>query len=140
MGQSLVYNSNNYGYYSERIRFLQSIGNHLLQRIKCLETNMNKRKQQNQEPFHYDVTQLHGMATELLQTLAEINVCQYFYLVNEYYNFNDYYYKQMCCKYFQDLMLQFNLKLKAKRLNQIKRNLIKKIDDDDDDIDFSISQ
>ena len=47
----------------------------------------------------------------------------------------------MCRKYFQDLMLQFNLKLKAKRLNQIKRNLIKKIDDDDDnDIDFSISQ
>ena len=49
-----------------------------------------------------------------------------------------YYYKQMCWKYFQDLMLQFNLKLKE------KLNLIKKIDDDNDDdnddIDFSISQ
>ena len=74
------------------------------------------------------------MTTELLQTLAEINVCQYFYLVNEYYDFNDEYYKKMCWKYFQDLMLQFNLRLKE------KLNLIKKIDDDNDDIDFSISQ
>ena len=139
MGQSLVYNSNNYGNYTERIRFLRSTGDHLLQKIQCLETNLNKRKQQNKEPSHYDITQLHGMVTKLLQTLAEINVCQYFHLVNEYYNVNDYYYKQMCRKYFQDLMLQFNLKLKAKRLNEIKRNLIKKIDDDDD-IDFLISQ
>ena len=75
---------------------------------------------------------------ELVQTLAEINVCQYFHLVNEYYDFNNNYYKQMCWKYFQDLMQQFNLKLKE------KLNLIKKIDDDNDDdnddIDFSISQ
>ena len=138
MGQSLVYNSNNYGNYTERIRFLRTIGDHLLQRIQCLETSMNKRKQQNQEPLSNEITELHGMATELLQTLAEINVCQYFHLVNEYYDFNNYYYKQMCWKYFQDLMQQFNLKLKE------KLNLIKKIDDDNDDdnddIDFSISQ
>ena len=143
MGQSLVFNSNNYDDYTERIRFLRSIGDNLLQRIQLLENNMNKRKQQNQQPLPNEITKLHDMATELLETLAEINVCQYFHLVNEYYNFNDYYYKQMCRRYFQDLMLQFNLKLKAKRLNQIKRNLIKKIDDDDDDdddIDFSISQ
>ena len=144
MGQSMVYNSYNYGNYTERIRFLRSIGDHLLQRIQCLETSMNKRKQQNQEPFHYDITQLHGMATELLETLAEINVCQYFYLVNEYFNFNDEYYKKMCFKYFEDLMQQFNFKLKEKRLNYIKRNLIKEIDDDNDDdddnIDFSIRQ
>ena len=143
MGQSLVINSNNYGDYTERIRFLRTIGDHLLQRIQLLETSMNKRKQQNQQPFDNEITKLHGMATELLQTLAEINVCQYFQLVNEYYNFNDYYYKQMCVRYFQDLMLLFNFKLKAKRLNQIKRNLIDeidKVDDDDDDIDFSISR
>ena len=131
MGQSLVYNSNNYCHYTERIQILRTNGDHLLQRIQCLETNMNKRKQQNQEPFDYDIIQLHGIVTKLLQMLAEINVCQYFHLVNEYYSFNDYYYKQMCFKYFQDLMLQFNLKLKAKRLNQIN---------DDDDIDFLISQ
>ena len=138
MGQSLVYNSNNYGNYTERIRFLRTIGDQLLQQIKVLETSMNKRKQQNQEPLLNEITKLHGMATELLQTLAEINVCQYFHLVNEYYDFNDEYYKQMYWKYFLDLMLQFNLKLKE------KLNLIKKIDDDNDDdnddIDFSISQ
>lgn len=79
------------------------------------------------------------MATKLLQTLAEINVCQYFYMVNEYYHFNDYYYKQMCQRYFEDLMQEFNFKLKAKRLNQIKRILID-YNDYNDDVDFSISR
>ena len=128
MGQSLVYNNNNYGDYTERIRYLRSIGDHLLRRIQLLE-------QQNQEPLIDEII-INDMARKVLQTLAEINVCQYFYLVNEYYHFNDYYYKQMCQKYFQDLMLEFNLKLKAKRLNQIKRSLI----DNNDDVDFSISR
>ena len=133
MGQSLVYNNNNYSDYTERIRYLRSIGDHLLRRIQLLETNLIK---QNQEAFIDEII-INDMARKLLQTLAEINVCQYFYLVNEYYHFNDYYYKQMCQKYFQDLMLEFNLKLKAKRLNQIKRILI---DNNDDDVDFSISR
>ena len=133
MGQSMVFN--NYGNYAERIRFLRSIGDYLLQKIQLLETKINKRKQQNQQPLNNEITELHGLATQLLQTLAEINVCQYFHLVNEYYNHNDYYYKQICQRYFQDLMLQFNFRLKAKRINQIRRYLI-----DDDDIDFSISQ
>ena len=139
MVQSLVFNSNNYGDYTERIRFLRSIGDNLLQRIQLLETNMNKLKQQNQQPLSNEITKLHDMATELLQMLAEINVCQYFHLVNEYFDFNDYYYKQMCFRYFQDLMQQFNFKLKQKRLNQIKRYLIHD-DNDDDDIDFLISR
>ena len=136
MGQSLVYNSNNYDDYTERIRYLRSIGDHLLQRIKLLETSMNK--QQNQKPLIDEII-INDMVRKVLQTLAEINVCQYLYLVNEYYHFNDYYYKQMCQRYFQDLMLQFNLKLKEKRLNDIKRFLI---DDNNDngDIDFSISR
>ena len=131
----MVFNSYNYGDYTERIRYLRSIGDHLLQRIELLETSMNKRKQQNQQPHQNELTSLQAMARKLLQTLAEINVCQYFKMVNEYFNFNDYYYKQMCFRYFRDLMLQFNFKLKAKRLNQIKRNLIDEID-----VDFSISQ
>ena len=126
---------NNYGNFGERIRFLRSIGDYLLQKIQLLETKINKRKQQNQQPLNNEITELHGLATKLLQALAEINVCQYFNLVNEYYNHNDYYYKQMCQRYFQDLMLEFNFRLKAKRINQIRRYLI-----DDDDIDFSISQ
>ena len=131
----MVFNSYNYGDYTERIRYLRSIGDHLLQRIELLETSMNKRKQQNQQPHQNELTSLQAMARKLLQTLAEINVCQYFKMVNEYFNFNDYYYKQMCFRYFRDLMLQFNFKLKAKRLNQINRNLIDEID-----VDFSISQ
>ena len=145
MGQSMVYNSYNYGDYTERIRFLRTNGDQLLQRIQLLETSMNKRKQQNQQPHQNEITNLQSMAAELLQTLAEINTCQYFLLTNEYFNFNDYYFKQMCLKYFQDLVREFNFRLKAKRLNQIKRNLIDEInkvndDDDDDDIDFLISR
>ena len=132
MGQTTVYNSYNYGDYTERIRYLRSTGDQLLQRIELLKTSINKRKQQNQQPNQNEITSLHAMATKLLQMLAEINVCQYFKMVNEYYYFNEYYYKQMCFKYFEDLMQQFNLKLKlkAKRLN---RNLI-------DDVDFLISR
>ena len=133
MGQSMVFNSSNYGSYTERIRFLRSIGDYLLQRIQLLETNMNKRKQQNEQVLNNELTELHGMTKKLLQALAEINVCQYFHLVNEYYNHNDYYYKQMCQRYYQDLMLQFNFKLKE-CLNQIRHN------NDDDDIDFLISR
>ena len=137
MGQSLVYNSNNYGNYTERIRLLRSNGDQLLQKIQCLETSMNKRKQQNQEPIDYEIIKMHGMVTKLLQILAEINVCQHFLLVNEYYNFNDYYYKQMCRRYFQDSLQQFNLRLKLKRQNQ--SYLIDDNNDNDDGVDFLIS-
>ena len=121
--------SHNYGDYTERIRYLRSNGDHLLQEIELLETNMNKRKQQNQQPLKNELTRLHTMTRKLLQMLAEINVCQYFKMVNEYYNFNDYYYKQMCFRYYQDLLRELNLKYK---------NLID--DNDDNDIDFSINR
>ena len=89
---------------------------------------MNKRKQENQQPLKNEVTSLHTMTTKLLQMLAEINVCQYFQMVNEYYNFNDYYYyKQMCSRFYQDLLQELDFKLRTKRLI------------DDNDIDFSIS-
>ena len=131
----MVFNSRNYGDYTERIRYLRSIGDHLLQEIELLETNMNKRKQQNQQPLENELTSLHAMTTKLLQMLAEINVCQYFKMVNEYFNFNDYYYKQMCFRYNLDLLRELNFKLRTKRLNQIKSYLI-----DDNDIDFSINR
>ena len=140
MGQSLVYNSNNYGNYSERIRYLRTIGDQLLQEIQLLETEMNKRKQQNQQPIK--ITKLQSMTRKMLQLIAEINVCQYFHLANEYFDFNDYYYKKMCFKFFEDLMRQFNFILKQKNINRIKRNLIHDFNDDDDDnddIDFVIS-
>ena len=141
MGQSLVHNSKDYSCYTYRIQFLRTIGDHLLQQIQVLEIDMNKRKQRNEQPHSNEISKLHDLTTQLLYSLAEINVCQYFYLVDEFYDFNDNYYKKMCHKYFQDLMQQFNLKLKAKRVNQIKHNLQNDVDDDDDDdIDFSISQ
>ena len=101
-----------------------------------------KKKQQNHEPIDNDIIQLQCLVTKSLQLLAEINVCQFFHQINEYYNANDYYYKQMCRKYFKDLMQQLNLKLKEKRINHIKHYLNNNLDDvnddNDDDIDFSI--
>ena len=146
MGQSLVHNSKDYSCYTYRIQFLRTVGDHLLQQIQILESDMNKRKQQNQQPLSNDIIKLHDLTTQLLFSLAEINVCQYFYLADEFYNFNDNYYKEMCRKYFQDLMHQFNSKLKEKRIIQIKHNLYNNVDDvnnnnddDDNDIDFSIA-
>ena len=138
MGQSMVFNSHNYGDYTERIRYLRSNGDHLLQEIELLEINMNKRKQQNQQPLKNELTRLHTMTTKLLQMLAEINVCQYFQMVNEYFNFNDYYYKQMCFRYYQDLLKELNFKLKYKNL--IDDNNDNDNDNDDNDIDFSINR
>ena len=143
MGQSLVYGSKDYGCYTYRIQFLRTIGDRLLQQIQVLEVDLNKKKQQNQQPFSNEISKLHDLTTQLLFSLAEINVCQYFYLNNEYFNFNDDYYKKMCHKYFQDLMQQFNLRLKAKLINRIKQNLINDDNDNDNDndhdIDFSIA-
>ena len=126
MAQAMV---NYYNTYNERIQFLRLQGDQLMQRIQMLEIGMNRRKQQNQQPHDNEVVSLHSMVKKLLQMLAEINTCQYFQLINKLYNPNDYYYKQMCTRYFQDFLLQFNLKLKARRE---KRNL-------NYDVDFMIT-
>ena len=145
MGNSLVHNSKDYSCYTYRIQFLQRVNNQLLQQIRVLEADMNKRKQQNQQPFSDDILKLHDFTTQFLFSLAEINVCQNFYLSDEFYNINSRYYKEMSRKYFEAYMHQFNLKLKEKRLNEIKHNLCNNIDDcnndnndNDHDIDFSI--
>ena len=120
---------NYYNTYNQRIQFLRAHGDQLLQRIQMLEIGMNRRKQQNQQPHENEVNSLHSMVKKLLQMLAEINTCQYFQMTKELFNTNDYYYKQMCTRYFEDLMLKFTLELKARR---IKRNL-------NYDIDFMIN-
>ena len=132
MGQSAIYNTDNS--YIQRIQFLRTSGDELLQRIQMLEIGMNRRKQQNQQPHQDELTSLHTMVRKLLQMLAEINVWQYFHMTNEQFNSNEYYYKQMCIRYFQNLMLKFNFRLKAKHIERIKRNLI------DDEIDFTIER
>lgn len=126
MAQSMI---NYYNTYNQRIQFLRAHGDQLLQRIQMLEIGMNRRKQQNQQPHENEVNSLHSMVKKLLQMLAEINTCQYFQMTKELFNTNDYYYKQMCTRYFEDLMLKFTLELKARR---IKRNL-------NYDIDFMIN-
>ena len=127
----MVYSNNNYDNYSRRITLLRSFGDDLLQKIKLLEIDLNKAKQQNQDVDDIKIKELHSLITTLLQSLAEINVCQYFYSINKYYNHNSYYYKTMCWRYYKDLMEQFNFKL-----DQIKKRYI---DKKNDDIDFSIS-
>ena len=124
----MVYNSNNYADYSDRIRYLKSNGESLLQEIESLKANMNRRKQQNQQPLENELSRLNTITIKSLQMQAEINVCQFFQMINEYYDFNHYYYKQMCLKYYFDLLKDFNLK--TKRL--INDN------DNDNDVDFSI--
>ena len=142
MGQSLVHGGKDYGCYTYRIQFLRTNGDRLLQQIQLLEVDLNKKKQQNQQPLFNEIKKIHDLTRQLLFSIAEINVCQYFYLNNEYFNFNDDYYKKMCNKYFEDLMQQFNSKLKAKIINRIKQNLTNDDnvnDNDDNDIDFSIA-
>ena len=103
--------------YSQRIQFLRTCGDQLLQRIQSLEIGMNRRKQQNQQPHKDEITMLELLTKKLLYFLAEINTCQYFQKYQFIFNFNKYYYQQICSKYYQKLMLKFILKLKAKNID-----------------------
>ena len=99
----------------QRIQFLRTCGDQLLQQIQSLEIGMNRRKQQNQQPHKDEITMMKSSVKKLLSFLAEINTCQYFQKYQ--FNFNEYYYKQMCTRYYQKLMLKFILKLKARNIN-----------------------
>ena len=58
--------------YDQRIHFLRSQGDQLLESIKALEIGMNRRKQQNEEVHPDDLNCLYLMARNFLQLLAEI--------------------------------------------------------------------
>ena len=111
---------NHYNYYQERIQFLRSSGDILLHRVKTLEINMNRRKQQNQQPFVQDINSLNAMVKKLLQMLAEINTCQYFQLTNEPFNCYSPYFTRTCNRYFEDLMQQFIAKLRIRRIQRLQ--------------------
>ena len=98
----------------QRIQFLQTCGDQLMQQIQSLEIGMNRKKQQNQQPDKNEITIMKSLVKKMLYLLAEINTCQYFEKYQFNFNFNGYYYKQMCTRYYQKLMLRFILKLKAK--------------------------
>ena len=112
--------NDNYNEYQQRIQFLRCYGDVLLQRIKALEINMNKRKQQNQQPMERDVNSLNAMVKKLLQMLAEINACQYFQLTNEQFDLSDNYFNQMCNRYFEDLIQKFVAALRIRRIQRLQ--------------------
>ena len=118
MAQAIV---NHYNY-QQRIQVLRAHGDVLLLRIKSLETNMNIRKQQNQQPFIRDVNMLNEMVKKLLEMLAEIKTCQYFQLTSIPLICYDFYFKEMCKRYFEDLLQQFIEKLRTRRI-QCLQNL-----------------
>ena len=144
MAQAMV---NHYKYYQQKIQFLRSSGDVLLQRIKTFEINMNKRKQQNQQPFVQDINSLNAMVKKLLQMLAEINTCQYFQLTNVP-SFCDGYYTLICNRYFEDFIRQFVAKLRIRRIQRLQnlqhlqhlQHLQSSLDNIIHPIDFQIEQ
>ena len=142
MTQAMV---NHYNHYRQRIQFLRSSGDILLQQIKTLETNMNRRKQQNQQP---NINLLNAMTKKLLQMLAEISTCQYFQLTNEPFDFHSSYFVRMCNRYFEDLTQQFITKLRIGRIQRLQnlqhlqhlQHLQSSLEDVIHPIDFQIVQ
>ena len=139
MAQMMV---NHYNYYSQRIQFLRIHGDVLIQRIKMLEINMNKRKQQNQDPLVQNINSLNAMVKKLLQMLTEIYTCQYFQLTYEPFNYG--YFSRICNRYFENLLHEFIAKLRIKRIQRLQnlqhlRHLQSPLDDIIHPIDFQIN-
>ena len=108
--QMLIFLSN----YDQRIRFLRSQGDQLLQSIKSLEIEMNKRRQRYLQPYQYEINWICSMTENLLEMLAEIKACEYFKLTNRLVFFNDQLFKVTCHAIKSDLIHKFNAKLNAK--------------------------
>ena len=103
--------------YNQRIQFLRSQGDQLLESIKMLEIGMNRRKQRY-EPVHlYEIDWMYTMAKNLFLMLAEIKTCEYFKMTNQLIDLNEDFYKKTCRIFFRDLVRQFNARLNARRLN-----------------------
>ena len=141
MAQIMV---NHYNYYQQRIQFLRANGDVLLQRIKMFETNMNRRKQQNQQPLVQNLNSLNAMVKKLLQMLAEIYTCQYFQLTYERFDYA--YFTRICSSYFENLLHEFIVKLRMKRIHRLQnlqhlqqlRHLQSSVDEIIHPIDFQI--
>ena len=111
--QMLIFLNN----YDQRIRFLRSQGDQLLQSIKSLEIGMNRRRQQYQQPHLYEIDWMQSMAINLLEMLAEIKACEYFKMTHRLVFFDDNLFKETCLAIRRDLIRKFNARLNAKRLN-----------------------
>ena len=107
MAQIMVEQNNNY---QNRIYFLRSHGDILLNRIKMLEIKMNRMKQRNQEANERDIN-----------LLAEINTYQYFQLTNEpFMCVNDNYFNQIRNNYFEYYIRRFITQLRLKRIRRLQ--------------------
>ena len=111
--QSLRYLDN----YNQRIRFLRSQGDELLNSIKMLEIGMNRRKQRNEAVHLYEIDWMYSIVKNLFLMLAEIKTCEYFIISNQLIDLNDDFYKRTSHIFFSDLVRKFNAKLNARRLN-----------------------
>ena len=105
---------------NQRIRLLRSTGDISLQKIKQLETYLNKRKQQNQYPLHEDIILLNQLVKSQLKMLAEIKTCQYFISCYEAISIFSQRYIEMTNTLFEGLMRQFLFDLKIKREKRFK--------------------
>ena len=109
-------------FYNQRIQFLRSDGDQLLQSIKMLEIQINRQRQRHEQIHLYQNNWMYSMTKDLLKMLAEIKTCEYFKMTKQLVCLNDDLYKVTFRALFRDLARQFNSKLKkkrVKRLNQI---------------------
>ena len=118
MAQEII---DNYNQYRQRIQLLRSTGDVLLQRINILETEMNKRKQQDQYPFVRDINALDAMVKKLLTLLAEIKASECFQMRFERFDIYSRDYIKMCNVYFENLTRQLINRLKMKRFNRLRQ-------------------
>ena len=116
--------------YDQRIRFLRSQGDQLLQSIKLLEIEMNQRRQRYLQPYLYQINGICQMTEMLFEMLAEIKACEYFKLTQRLVFFNDDLFQITAIAIKRDLINKFNAKLYARHNSN----------NDNDDIDFLISQ
>ena len=93
--------------YDDRITFLRSKGDQLLQSIQSLEIGINRRKQNNEQPYQCELDLLYSMARKLLEMLAEIKTCEYFKLTHRLVFCNDELYKTTCNAILTDLINKF---------------------------------
>ena len=109
----LVFSQN----YDQRIRFLRSQGDQLLQSIKLLEIEMNQRRQRYLQPYLYQINGICMMTENLLEMLAEIKTCEYFKLTHQLVFFHEELFKVTSHAIKNDLINKFNAKLFQKNLN-----------------------
>ena len=136
---------NNYNQYQQQIHLLRTHGDVLLERIKILEIEMNKKKQQNKEVDIKDINSLNAMVKKLLRMLAKINTYEYYQLTNEpFIRVNDFYFNHICNNYFEDYLRRFITQLRLKRIRRLQilqyDESLKRINNVIEPIDFQIWQ